>query len=421
MEITTRTSEHGKLTKLHVDSVRKIKSRLTRYTKGSIFVCFLFSGHLKNIAYFQTIAIDLTIIFGTLTIIAIFYSVFIKGVRLSSGILWVLALHVLCAIPIFWTAWSGYAEQKVLRMFTITLLAAISPFFLLREKKDVDAFFKCIILFAAFIAFDAATNWRAGTLTYERLMSFGSIISFGRIMAFASLWFIVMAISNKRFISAIYVSLSSIFIVFMVGAGARGPVVAFSIAFIIILWISIRLRRRIFFLLVLLGIITLVTFNAITIVPRTSQQRIKELFTGEAGFGKTLRADYYPLAIYAIGSNPAGIGWGGFEKIATGSFQKNVNRVYPHNLILEAFLEGGWAVGVFLCAFIYTVLSRAWRQVIVSPSRIFTFSLAFLVFLLVSVLFSNDWNDSRDFFALLSIVMVISKNELNPHQAIRKA
>lgn len=421
METSTRTLEHDKLAKLYADPARKIKSRLISYAKGSIFACFLYSGYLKNIVYFQTITIDLTVIFGTLTVITVFYYVLIKGARLSSGILWVLALHVLCAIPVFWTVWSGYAEQKVIRMFTITLLAAISPFFLLRKKKDVDAFFKCIILFSTFIAFDTATNWRAGILANERLTSFVNEISLGRIMAIASLWFLVMAISKKRFISAIYVSLSFVFLVLMIGAGVRGPTIAFSIALIIILWIYIRLRHRIFFLLGLLGIIALVTFYAVSVAPRTSKQRITQLFTRPAEFGETLRADYYRLAINAISSNPAGIGWGGFEKIATGSFSKNVDRVYPHNLILESFLEGGWAVGIFLCAFIYTVLSRAWRQVIVAPSRIFMFSLIYLVFLLVSVLFSNDWNDSRDFFALLSLVMVMSKNELNSHQATRKA
>ena len=399
---------------------KRNEGSIQAYAKGLFFAGFLYSGYFKESVYFRATTIDLTVLFGVLTVLTIIYTLVIRPFRIPSSIYWVLALHVLCAIPVFWTVWSGYAEQKILRMFTITLLAAIAPPIIFRRDKDISAFFKCVVFCAALIAVDTIVNWRAGVLKDDRLISFIREIALGRIMAVASLWFLFHAITQNNLVKVIYFLISAVFLILMIGAGARGPVLAFVIALLLISWIIIGHGRKAVLLSVLLILTVVVGSYALRIAPRASHERLIEFLTGTTDLRATQRPLYFGLALDNIIKNPAGIGWGGFEELSTGGFSKNINRVYPHNLILEAFLEGGWVVGSFLCLFIGTAIYRSLKKARECFSSNQIFGLAFLVFLLVSVSFSNDWNDSRDFFALLSLAMATSIDTEKPRPKYNK-
>ena len=70
----------------------------------------------------------------------------------------------------------------------------------------------------------------------------------------------------------------------------------------------------------------------------------------------------------AILSNPLGVGWGNYFTVA--SSQDAFGARYPHNILLQALLEGGLAFGIALLAILVWAGLRAWRLRKVSAAAI---------------------------------------------------
>jgi O-antigen ligase len=63
----------------------------------------------------------------------------------------------------------------------------------------------------------------------------------------------------------------------------------------------------------------------------------------------------------SIEENPWGIGWGGFGRLSSVSNFVGGDGGYPHNMFLEAFVEGGLVAGTALALFVLYVLVRIRR------------------------------------------------------------
>lgn len=71
------------------------------------------------------------------------------------------------------------------------------------------------------------------------------------------------------------------------------------------------------------------------------------------------RTELWAPALDAIWSNPLGVGWGNYFTVVDTSFAYEAR--YPHNLAIQAFLEGGLVFGVTLLAVLVWAGLCGWR------------------------------------------------------------
>lgn len=111
------------------------------------------------------------------------------------------------------------------------------------------------------------------------------------------------------------------------------------------------------------------------------------------------RLGFIEAAMSASGQSPLGLGWGGFAKL------EESRGSYPHNLILEATVEGGWLLGILLV--FATMLSVA--RLIRATDESAVFVLAGLAFTLANALVSADVVGNRIFWAFLALGLLETK------------
>jgi O-antigen ligase len=202
----------------------------------------------------------------------------------------------------------------------------------------------------------------------------------------------------------------AVIILVMIGTGSRAEIFGYTLATMMILVSRYRGNLR----LVTAGLILVMGIGMVTFMsdylPEVSRNRLIEFFYRDNNYaaiiGETMRPSLWNAALTSIPKHPLGIGWGGFEKVWMGTFSTTVERIFPHNLILESLAEGGWAVGLWLTAIIFLGIRHLWRMT--KPPHEIEHSMLFcqLIILLVSVLVSGEWNDSRIFFGILSLSLI---------------
>lgn len=177
-------------------------------------------------------------------------------------------------------------------------------------------------------------------------------------------------------------------------SGTRAPVLAVFIALVAVL--SVTQTKARFFKLIIIGL----AISALALAPSLLQvdprpaQRILTTFDANEvldGQSRLLHARY---AIASIASSPAPAGWGNYAPTVEARAPLGP---YPHNLLLEVFVELGWLGGVALLSFCFGLL-RYLLSIQPSPARDIAFGVITLVFF--NALFSGDLNGNREFLAL---------------------
>ena len=146
-------------------------------------------------------------------------------------------------------------------------------------------------------------------------------------------------------------------------------------------------------------------------LPHGASGRLVAFATGDWGLVIEERVDPLRRGFASIAAHPEGLGWGGYARIAPGvtygGRAGTVERQYPHNLLIETFVEGGWASGLVLMSLLAVAVARAARTSKTSSSPEADAVLGVLVLLLTGAMFSNDWNDNRDLLALAALALVL--------------
>ena len=116
------------------------------------------------------------------------------------------------------------------------------------------------------------------------------------------------------------------------------------------------------------------------------------------------REDLWREALSAIPAHPLGIGWGNFWALLPPSSRLDSGYVqYPHNFVLEIFLEAGWLAGI--ATVILVVLSlRRLRKGSAEPYGAALFGIA--LFFVLNALVSGDLNDNRMMWAAVAMAWV---------------
>jgi len=385
-------------------------SRSLLGVKELVFALFLTAGQFKSDPRIEWLPIDLTLLTALATA-AFVIGVFLKGqLRLPRSVFILLGFYFLFLPAISWTGWNSYAIEKTKGFFTLTLLATVAPLFLIRSRNELFRLLNALGLLGAIMTIDALLTLItqgevvAARLGTNQLTAFGaSTIGFGRGVGMSLLWAAVLGI-ERRLNYLLALGVIGTLVIVLLGSGSRGPLLGALAAFVLMLVLDKRRTAsrmaRILMIVVIGGIVVRLS---LPLIPATSLLRIETFLGGTLGSSELTRLQAFSFAWQGIQENPLGTGLGGFE---TYSPWIRWTRPYPHNILLETLLEGGWLAGMYLIFIVLLalrkvhalVLHKAWP-----PEAMGLF--AILYFLVMNAMVSGDLNDNRALFSFVGMAI----------------
>lgn len=373
--------------------------------KELLFALFLTAGYFKADPRFSWLPIDLTLLAALGTVGLVIWSFLKHRFRLPTALFLLLPLFVLFLPSIAVTEWHDYSAEKTIRFFTLTLLATIAPVFLIKSQEDLRRFCNVLALVGIIMAIDALASLTLQGEQLLRLTAFSAnTIALGRAVGLALVWFSVLALEGRFSLLTALVGMGSLGFV-LLSAGSRGPLIAAALG-ILLTFMLLRGRavHRTARLAIIILIVVLSVYINFQLIPEASLQRVESFLKGDFGVSEQLRFQAYALSWEAIQENPLGIGLGGFATVI--NLWNDVPRQYPHNILLETLLEGGWLAGTYLVILFVLSLLKAYslsQRHKESPE--FTMLFAILIFLLVNAAVSGDLNDNKSLFAFISLTL----------------
>jgi hypothetical protein len=196
-------------------------------------------------------------------------------------------------------------------------------------------------------------------------------------------------------------------------SGARGPLIALLAALSLVIVLFYAKRVSSLARMAAIGfVVMLVVLESAAIAHSWSVERLSHFLHREWGLSEQIRAEAITLSMPYIASNPAGIGWGAFPdrvrlplpSMDVDPGERNWYLRYPHNILIEVILEGGWLLGAFLVALWLVALRRAY--LFAARSRLMEGKALFglLIFYIINAMVSGEL-DERFLFALLALAL----------------
>lgn len=384
---------------------------------------FLFVPWFKSLPVFGMLPIDATLALSILVLGVCAYR-FATGRSREIPVGFVApiaAVGVALAIGYLWTASPEYGAQKVIQFFTLTLLAAVAPFFLLRTRRDVQTFGLAIALPAVLVAgltpFNEATTV-PGLMTQTSLegrLAFGGQIYPSRFLCTGALILFFLPTFTGHRLRYVGPILGLGVLGVAIGIGSRGPVVALGVSLAAVMVLSIMRGSRPL-LLTAITVGSIVALFPLVSLPDTARERIATTVSDPVSVLEgDSRSDLYEKALELTSANPlVGAGTGSYATYS--STLSKFEILYPHNIFLELSSEVGvvpplialipMVVGsVLLLRRARTTKARDDRQLLYVLLGLFLFALS-------STQFSGDINDNRSMWTFLAILWLVSRTDL---------
>lgn len=375
--------------------------------KAIAFTVFLFAGNLKADPRLSWLPIDLTVLAAAVSVL-LMARMFVKNrFRIPVALFWVCGLFASFLLAVPWTEFTDYAVEKMIKLFSFTWLCAAAPLFLFKTEEDVRRLLNAIFAVAVLMAADAILSLIfSGKATYDNgsasgITAFGSnTIALGRTTGMALIWVAFLCMEKRMWLPKALACMG-LLVIALVGSGSRGPLLStflvLAMTGVLFYWKKATSMGR--FIGAIL-VVSLVCLYGFTIVPDEASSRIEEFVSGDFSNSELMRMKAYELSWEAIKETPEGTGWGGFATRI--NLWPDSTRQYPHNLVLEVFLEGGWLPGVFLCLVTGIGLWNVYKGAVSAEGRTL---FALLIFVAGSAMVSGDINDNKEFFAFLGLAL----------------
>lgn len=311
------------------------------------FFLFSFSGLLKWLG----LPFDPTILFGFLTLLLIvFYLPIFKvesiGVFTIPYILFI-SFHFFYFLTAFYSPSSSYYLDKILRVF-LNIAAFIAPIVILKTNKDFLFLKKVALVFFGIALLLISYNWFSNGLEIFFVENLDSDVKMPNYMSISYFLGSFILFFHERK-SLLYVKIIAfLFIILLASKGA--------LLFLILVFLLDIKRLKIFKKENIKYIISFLIIFGIYII--VSAQNIFSHLSERIFLGSEFEKDESSLvrlkllndSFNLIVDNPFfGIGVGGFGILSENTDQ----RLSPHNLLIEIFLESGLVGFLFLCLMVY--------------------------------------------------------------------
>lgn len=375
----------------------------------ALYVLFLYIGVVKDEGIVAGLPVDVTFLLALLLTLRCGARWLLEGLTRARPPLWIVLVFALLSLALLaslgWTSAPEYGSEKAIRFATLTTLAGLAPFFILRTRSDLVGFAIALTVIAGLTAvLTLATGIRESTERFG-LGEANKTIEAARILGAGVLALLFgFATVNLHRLWRVAAALGLVVIAFAIGS--RGPLVALLLAVIVGFGIQMLATRRQAFVLaasvVALGMVAL----PLVPLPEASVSRFTRLTQNpRVVFQSDRRAPLYEAALELIQAHPVrGVGAGGFSAVTPGIGQPEQR--YPHNLFLEIAAELGIMVALFTLIAVLVVARRVLLEAFQGDPAL-VFSGSFLVFNFLSAQFSSDLNGNRSFWAALGIAAAV--------------
>lgn len=382
----------------------KVRPRLD--FKSVAMVLFLISGSLKSAALANALPIDFTVLTALVLAGATAWHQFKTDYRIPVAVWKMTALFVLFLVPVLWTSATPYAQDKVARLFTLTLLAAFAPMLLFRRPADVQRFMNAALLLPLLLILYGFIELRNRPVRLET--DAATPISLGMYagMSIISLVFLARHLLKLRW-AAMMMQAPALFV--LISAGSRSAILALAAA-------AVPVARFFRITLKNIAVVTLsasvlwaaVSFLATKIeLPVFSATRVQAFVSGQT-LVDAQRMTNLRQALDHIVTAPLGLGWGGFGLLNRQRARGDDGTlVFVHNLVAEVFLEAGWVAGIVFVWLWASAILRLYRLARRERQATLAHATAILVFLSVLALISGEINDSRWLFTMIGLAMAV--------------
>lgn len=352
----------------------------------AILVC---AGGLKATPLFSWLPVDLTLLSALLVLCAAFDSR-VRGGPAPRSVTypWLVFAGLLGPAALIAPMDTAYGRTKVVTLFTVSLVLAIAPFYLLRHRRQQAVFIWATTLlgtatgsFVALLPSSVANS--PGRITLEG----SNTIITARMVLAAAVVMIVLAtkrdfsIRFRALLASSAIGLTTVAVM----TGSRGPAVSLVIALTAVLLTAPAYRAyrgRAIAAVVTLGLIA--SWYAARSVESSALGRIVSVLTGDEGATPDARVILWSEARDSFLINPFGSGWG--------SFDSAYDVRYPHNLLAEIAVEAGVVVLLAMGVLIAATLVRSTRSAVDWQAAALQ---GLLFFSFANALVSSDINGNR--------------------------
>lgn len=369
-----------------------------------LLAAFLFAGDLKASPQLSWLPVDLTLLTGGLLALVILYRV-LRGWQAPSmrPITWV-TLWFLTFIPgVVQAVDSDYGLQKIATLFTLTLLAALAPIFLVETEEDLVRILNAMACFCLLIAVEGLLSSLGLSRKTMRLEVFGAgTISLGRASGLLFLFGLVQLFrtTSSQMVCFGLMALAGMTALY---SGSRGPILSALVVLACLLGLGRQSLGALKVKLVLAGgLFLLLLASTLSLAPAGSLRRVESFARGEYGASEQFRVTALKASWTYLQDAPLGLGWGGF-----GTHVNPLNglgRQYAHNFLVEVTLESGWLAGAYTLLILGGAILAAWSRTLLQGGRLV---FAGLVFYLINALVSGDVNDNRPMFMFVTAALML--------------
>jgi O-antigen ligase len=373
----------------------------------ALLTLYVYIGLFKEEAIVQAIPFDATVGLGLL-LGAVCFARLVSGRGRPVPYLLALALAVvgIClVVSLGWSPSPEYGGEKTEKYLTLTLLAALAPFFLIEDESDL----RRLGIFVVGLGVIAAGLAVASPPRDNGRLEVGagaSTIGVSRLLCTAAIILLLGALGNARArMWAVGGGLG--LIVTAAAVGSRGPLLslALALAATAAVWL-LRAPRKVW--PVLAVVVAGLAVTPFVSLPEASSRRLAAVTNDPvAAFERDARSLLYREAVQLIDEHMLrGAGAGAFE---------SVNRArYPHNIFLELWAELGFVAMAVVAATIIAALlglyRTAWRLPEGRARRFAYIVTGVFLFYFFAVQVSGDINDNREFWVALSVAWLVVRH-----------
>ena len=353
---------------------------------GAIFLSVLVSsGQLKATVLFNWMPADLTFIAAAIVGVSVVRSRLVSG-GASPFIFLPIMLWAVFLLPLLYTP-PGSDAEKLTLLFTVTLLLAIAPFYILRTQAQRRAFLWTTVIIGVLTAgLVLITGTTVEGYASRFILEGTDTIGTARLAGAGGIICLVFALTRGRRTShrLVLITAGSGLTILAFATGSRGPVLAAAVSLVFVALFSSEFKRYRIRVAVAVAAIGSLTFIIASAQSSEGFDRILQYFSS-ADSSTLARSTLTSQALQTIAAHPEGIGWGNFSA-SNGLF------LYPHNFFLEVPMEGGWLAGILVAALL---IAAGVRYFSISEDPTQAAMAALLVFSAINASVSSDVNGNR--------------------------
>lgn len=352
--------------------------------------------------FLAAIPVDYLLIFGGVCAVRVITRL---DVLISSHHWFAISFFLLSVIPgIVGSDRSTYGMNKIITFILFMLFCAACSVILERERFAISVFrilFWLSAIASVFVMFAADLS-----STGERVSIFGlNPIGIARVSGIATVVGVGLILARRYRNSGELLVLAFGSVAGLAATtvtGSRGPFIAVFLTLFVLVLIANRVGR---FGLMQIGLMLIAAVGALVWLFASGRGATGRLTSG----GDTGRSVFFGDALDVGFKSPIGIGWGDLPGVLTG-YSNSDGILYPHNIVIEIFVEGGVValLGFFVLA--VTALRTSAVSAFDKQNHMSPLVFAFLIFTLINAQFSSDIVGNRVMWFAIALSLYIGKH-----------